>query len=217
MSIARISVKDEKELQKIVTGDVTTVEKGLTVICNDMPIDPKTNIDVLCHDDEGQLVLIKLSTKEDDNMFFEGLKILTYVNNVKPLLKFSYKDFKISDSKMPRLIFLAPTFSAQLIDVVGQMQGIQMDLYTWEYFEFDDKKALHLEPAWLSEPTKSKPRRTKAEKSKEKTVYKEPEKEFEEEPAEITEEFVMPPEEVESELPKKEQKEREKKKSIFSI
>lgn len=217
MSIARISVKDENEMQKIVVGDITAVEKGLTVICNNMPIDTKTNIDVLCHDEEGQLVLIKLSTKENDNMFFEGLKILTYVNNVKPLLKFSYKDFKISDAKMPRLIFLAPTFSTQLIDVVGQMHGIQMDLYTWEYFEFDDKKALHLEAVWLSDATKSKPRKAK-EKPKERAAEKESKKEPEEEPEKVTEEFVMPPpEEVESEPAKKEPKEREKKKSIFSI
>ena len=217
MSIARISVKDENELQKILVGDITAVEKGLTVICNNMPIDTKTNIDVLCHDEEGQLVLIKLSTKENDNMFFEGLKILTYVNNVKPLLKFSYKDFKISDSRMPRLVFLAPTFSTQLIDVVGQMHGIQMDLYAWEYFEFDDKKALHLEPVWLSEATKSKPRKPK-ERTKERAADKESKRELEDEPEKVTEEFMMPPpEEVESEPAKKEPKEREKKKSIFSI
>ena len=213
MAISRIAVKDENELQKIVESDIGVVERDLTVICNNMPIDSKTNIDMLCHDDDGQLAIIKMSIKENDNMFFEGLKILAYVNNVKPLLKFSYKDYKINDTKMPRLIFLAPSFSPQLIDVVGQMQGIQMDLYKWEYFEFDDKKALHLEPAWLSEATKSKPRRAKPEKpGKPKSTR------TAEEPEELTEEIVMPPpvEEL-AEPEEKEQKERGKKKSIFSI
>ena len=213
MAITRISVKDENELQKIIVSDASAVEKGLTVICNNMPIDSKTNIDVLCHDEDGQLVILKLSTKENDNMFFEGLKILAYVNNVKPMVKFSYRDFKINDAETPRLVFLAPSFSKQLVDVVGQMQGIQMDLYTWEYFEFDDKKALHLEPVWLSEATKSKPKKVRTEKPKaQRTV----EKEFEE-PAPVAEEVVMPPEEVESKLPEEEHKERSKRKSIFSI
>lgn len=213
MAITRISVKDENELQKIIVSDASAVEKGLTVICNNMPIDSKTNIDVLCHDEDGQLVILKLSTKENDNMFFEGLKILAYVNNVKPMVKFSYRDFKINDAETPRLVFLAPSFSKQLVDVVGQMQGIQMDLYTWEYFEFDDKKALHLEPVWLSEATKSKPKKVRPEKPKaQRTV----EKEFEE-PAPVAEEVVMPPEEVESKLPEEEHKERSKRKSIFSI
>ncbi|UCG37525.1 MAG: DUF91 domain-containing protein [Candidatus Bathyarchaeota archaeon] len=213
MAIRRISVKDENELQKVVSNDVNCIEDGLTAICNNMPIDSKSNIDVLCHDEDGQLVIVKLSTKENDNMFFEGLKILTYINNVKPMLKFSYKDFKINDSKMPRLVFLAPSFSAQLVEVVGQMQGIQMDLYNWEYFEFDGKKALHLESAWLSEPTKSKPRRKKPEKPKpQKKVETEPSKK----PEEITEEVMLPPREVQLE-PEKESKDHGKKKSIFSI
>ena len=216
MAISRITVKDENELQKIVVSDIDVVETGLTVICNNMPIDAKTNIDVLSHDEDGQLVILKMSTKENDNMFFEGLKILAYVNSVKPLLKFSYKDFKINDSKMPRLVFLAPSFSPQLVDVVGQMQGIQMDLYKWEYFGFDDKKALHLEPAWLSDTTKSKPRKTKVEKP-EKKATKTSEKEPEEEPEKVTEEFMVPPPEVAPEPEEREQKEHGKKKSIFSI
>jgi len=216
MAISRITVKDEKELQKILVNDASVVERGLTVICSDMPIDPSTNVDVLCHDEDGQLAIMKLSVKENDNIFFEGLKILAYVNNVKPMLKFSYKDFRISDTKTPRLIFLAPSFSTQLVDVVGQMQGIQMDLYTWEYFEFDDKKALHLEPVWLSETTKSKPRKPKAEKPKQAKTTEEPEK-VTLEPEEATEEVIVPPEEVELESPSKESKDKTKKKSIFSI
>ncbi|UCB60734.1 MAG: hypothetical protein JSW72_01345, partial [Candidatus Bathyarchaeota archaeon] len=145
--------------------------------------------------------------------FFEGLKNLTYVNNVKPMLKFSYKDFKISDSDTPRLIFLAPAFSKQLVDVVAQMHGIQMDLYRWEYFEFDDKKALHLEPAWLSEKTKSTPR-TKPKKPK---PLKTPERDEKKEPEKTIEEVVMPLEEPKPELPPVESKGKEKKKSIFSI
>ena len=218
MAIKRISVKEEKELQKIVADDVTAVERGLTSICSNMPIDAKISIDVLCHDESGQLVIVKLSTKENDNMFFEGLKILTHVNNVKPMLKFSYQEFKISDTKMPRLIFLAPSFSTQLVDVVGQMQGIQIDLYAWEYFEFDDKNAFHLEPIWLSEGTRSKPSRPKPIKPKlPRTSVEKPEEEYGKESDEITKEVVIPPHEVKSESSKKNQKAQTKKKSIFSI
>jgi len=210
VTIARINIKDEKELRKIVADDVSVVERELTVICSTMPIDTKSNVDVLCHDENGQLVILKLSTKENDNIFFEGLKILAYVNNVKPMLKFSYKDFKIDDAKTPRLVFLAPSFSPQFVDVAGQMQGIRMDLYTWEYFEFDDKKALHLEPVWLSETTKSKPRTTKPKKP-------EPEITAEKKPSKLVDEVIMPPEEVQLGSSKKDNREQAEKKSIFSI
>lgn len=218
MAITRISIKDEDELRKMIASDISVIEEGLAVICDSMPIDTKTKIDILCNDDNGQLVILKLSAKEKDDIFFEGLKILAYINNVKPILKFSYKDFKIDEQKTPRLIFLAPTFSSQLVDVVGQMQGIQMDLYTWEYFEFDDKRALHLEPVWLSESTKSKPKRKKPDKPKplrHVETKKEPEPKSKPKPEPVTEEVIIQPEEIKPEFPKKDSKDR--KKSIFSI
>jgi len=214
MAIARIRIKDSDELRKIVVDDVSAVEGGLEIISENMPMDSKEKIDVLCHDEKGQIVILKLSANEDDHMFFEGLKILSHVTNIKPLLKFTYKDFKINEKEAPRLIFLAPAFSPQLIDVVGQMQGIQMDLYTWEYFEFDGKRALHLETVWQSEATKSKPRRVTPAKSKpSKAVSGEDKKE----PESITEEVVMVPDEADSRLVETESKERTKKKSIFSL
>jgi hypothetical protein len=216
MAIARIRIKDSDELRKIVVDDVSAVENGLEVISENMPMDTKEKIDVLCHDDKGQIVILKLSAKEDDHMFFEGLKILSHVTNIKPLLKFTYKDFKINEKEASRLIFLAPSFSPQLIDVVGQMQGIQMDLYTWEYFEFDGKRALHLETVWQSEATKSKPRKSTPTKPKSsKVLNKDDKKKPETEP--ITEEVVMPPGEVDNRLVETETKERTKKKSIFSL
>lgn len=218
MAISRIQIKDENELRKIVVNDVSVVESGLTAICDNMPIDSKARIDVLCHDENGEFVILKLSAKEDDTIFFEGLKIMAHVNTVRPMLKFSYKDYKIDDSKPSRIVFLAPSFSPQLIDVVGQMQGIQMDLYTWEYFEFDGKRALHLEPVWLSEATKTKPRKTKREKPKTpKVIDKEPDKKDKKEPEIETTEVFMPPEEAKPETPSKAEKDPAKKKSIFSI
>ena len=91
---------------------------------------------------------------------------------------------------MPRLIFLAPSFSTQLVDVVGQMQGIQIDLYALEYFEFDDKNAFHLEPIWLSEGTRSKPSRPRPIKPKlPRTRVEKPEEEYEKESDEIRQEL----------------------------
>ena len=220
MAIARISIKDERELHDIIMKDISVIEDGLAVICGDMPIDTKVRIGLLCHDENGQLVIVESSIKENDNMFFEGLNVLTHVNNVKPMLKFSYKDFKIDETKTPRLVFLAPSFSTQLVDVVAQMQGIQIDLYTWEYFEFDDKKAFHLESVWLSEATKSRPKKAKPEKSKASKAAEKPEPSKTEEkqkPEPTIEEVMIPPVEVEQDVSTKDQKERTKKKSIFSI
>ena len=85
-----------------------------------------------------------------------------------------------------------------------------MDLYTWEYFEFDDKKALHLEPVWLSEVTKSRAGNVKKRKPK-KTVEPKPEPK----PEPIIEEAVIPPKDVKAEPPKKDNENKPKKKKWF--
>ena len=124
MAIARISVKDENELTKIVASDRSVVEKGLTVICSDMPIDTKTKIDVLCHDEDGQLVILQLSIKENDNMFFEGLKNLAYINNVNRFEPVDLEDFK---SRYPglKIVHLLIDTSSDLVEewfVINQVK-----------------------------------------------------------------------------------------------
>ena len=214
MVISRLAVKDAKELNEIVSRDVSLEEMGLTVICRGLPLDSKTTIDILCHDENGQLAIVKVSTEENDDIFFEGLKVLAHVNSVKPLLKFSYKEFKINEKQTPSLVFLAPSYSDHLTNIIGQIQGIQIDLYTWEYFEFDDKKALHLEPVWLSDVTKARASNVKKRKKPTKTSDTEPQQE----PQRIVEEAVIPPEDAEPEAPEEDKGPKaKKKKSIFAI
>ena len=210
MAISRLAIKDAKELNEIVSRDVSLEKMGLTVICRGLPLDSKTIIDILCHDENGQLAIVKVSTEENDDIFFEGLKVLAHVNSVKPLLKFSYKEFKINEKLTPSLVFLAPSYSDHLTNIIGQIQGLRIDLYTWEYFEFDDKKALNLEPVWLSEVTKSRAGNVKKRKPK-KTVEPKPEPK----PEPIIEEAVIPPKDVMAEPPKKDNENKPKKKKWF--
>ncbi len=214
LAISRLAIKDAKELNEIVSRDVSLEEMGLTVICRGLPLDSKTVIDILCHDEDGQLAIVKVSTEENDDIFFEGLKVLSHVNTVKLLLKFSYKEFKINEKLTPSLVFLAPSYSDHLTNIIGQIQGLRIDLYTWEYFEFDNKKALNLEPVWLSEATKSRAGTVKKRKPK-KTVEPEQEPEPEPEPEPIVEEAVIPPKDVKAEPPKADSENKSKKKKWF--
>ncbi len=47
----------------MIINEINLVEKGLTVICSDVPINEKTTLDILCHDSNGQLVIIQVSIK----------------------------------------------------------------------------------------------------------------------------------------------------------
>lgn len=223
MPIEQISIKDKQELQKILTEEINAIENGLTVLYNNIKIDPKTNLDLLCHDANGRLVVMQLSVMEDDNAFFEGLRCINYIDTVKPMLRAAYGKAGIDENAPPRLVLLAPSFSSNLRNVVENTNVIEVDLYEWDYLQMADKKGLYAHPVFVK---KTRPRATfeeeKPKKTEKKTKHQpeapKPTKEKEELELETTETpaMVIPPKE---EMPELEEKktEKEKKKSIFSL
>jgi len=197
MSIETISVKNTRELEQILVNDIGTFEKGLTVIGSQIPIDESTKLDILCHDENGTLVIFQLSTQEDDTMLFEALKAMSHLASVKHMMKFYYSNFRINDTETPRLILLAPSFSRNLLTIASHLSGLRIDLYEWEYLKFGDQKGLRTKPISLSSLTI---------KDKERKSLKE-----------LAEQPTSTAPEIEVEPQKKEEKEPSKKKSLLRL
>ena len=219
MSIEKIGVESKEELKQMISNEVGQIEKGLTVVCSDVPIDDKARLDVLCHDNKGQIVVLQLNVEEDDNMLLQGIRNLDYVDKFKSFLKVTYSKHKIDDKEKPRLVLVAPNFSETLRHAVEHMQGIHVDLYEWEYLKIGDHKGLRLQPIFTWKPpekpkesktteTTEKKQETKPEKKKEKTPTKE------EEPEPEKEQFPEFLPRVEPKEEKKEEEEPESKKKV---
>ncbi|MEM2281418.1 MAG: endonuclease NucS [Candidatus Bathyarchaeia archaeon] len=146
MSIEKLSIESRQELEQMIINGINLIEKGLTVICSDVPINDKTTLDILCHDSNGQLVIIQLGIQEDDVMLIHGLQSLDYVDKFKSFLKATYNKHKIDDKEKPRLILIAPSFSDAVKRAVESMKGIRVDLYEWEYLKLGEHKGLRLQP-----------------------------------------------------------------------
>ncbi len=152
LSIEKISVEGHQQLEQLVINEINQIEKGLTVICNDVPVGEKTTLDVLCHDSNGQLVILQLNVNEDDTILLIGLQSLDYVDKFKSFLKATYSKHKIDDKEKPRLILIAPSFSDTLRRAVESMKGMRIDLYEWEYLKLGDHKGLRLQPIFTFRP-----------------------------------------------------------------
>jgi len=157
VSVERIKVESQQELEQMVTREIGQVEKDLNVICNHVPINDKTMLDVLYHDPNGQLVILQIGVNEDDVMLLHGIQSLDYVDKFKSFLKATYNKHRINDKEKPRLILIAPGFSDALKRAVESMNGIRIDLYEWEYLKLGDNKGLRLQPV-LCLPPPEKPR-----------------------------------------------------------
>jgi hypothetical protein len=221
VSIEKIRIGSNHELEQMVTNEIGQISNDLTVICSNVSINDKTTLDILCYDSNGQLVVVQLSINEDDYMLFHGMQSLDYVNKFKAFLKATYNKHKIDDKEQPRLILIASSFSDALRQTVESMKGIRIDLYEWEYLKLGDHKGLRLQPilTWApakmpKEITEEKPVEKKREPKlpKKKEQAPEPAPENKEEPKpEPTEEFPkfepLPPEN-----PKEEKEEPHKRK-----
>ncbi len=172
MSIEKIRIESHEELARMVTNEIGQIEKNLNIICNDVPVNDKTSIDILCHDNNGQLVIVQMNVHEDDIMLLYGIQSLDYVDKFKSFLKATYSKSKIDEKQKPRLILIAPSFSDAVHRAVESMQGIHVDLYEWEYLKLGDHKGLRLQPFFaMSYPQKMREEKT-SEKKREKSSKK---------------------------------------------
>jgi hypothetical protein len=207
VSIEKIRVENRQELAEMIAKEISQVEKDLTVICSNVPINDKTTLDILCHDGNGQLVILQLNVNEDDIMLLQGIQSLNYVDKFKSFLKATYNKHKIDDAEKPRLILVAPSFSDAICRAVESIQGMRIDLYQWEYLKLGDHKGLRLQSifTWKEEkPKEEKPVEKKRElkPAKKKEPASVPEKK--EEPEPLEEEFKFPPPPAEKPIEEKE-------------
>jgi hypothetical protein len=209
VSIEKIRVESRQELEQMITRDINLVEKGLTVICSDVPINEKATLDILCHDSNGQLVIVQLSVDEDDVMLLHGIQSMDYVDKFKSFLKATYNKYKIDDKEKPRLILIAPSFSSAMRQAVESMKGMRIDLYEWEYLKLGDHKGLRLQPIFTSAP-QEKPREKEEKPEKKREVKPAKKKETPPKPESEKPELEQPKPPVEpppkQEIPKEPQK-----------
>jgi len=203
----------------MITKEMNQIEKDLTVICSNVPINERTTLDILCHDDNGQLVIVQLGVDEDDYMLLHGIQSLDYIDKFKSFLKATYNKHKINEKEKPRLILIAPSFSDALRHAVESMKEIRIDLFEWEYLKLGDNKGLRLQPIFAWKPAE-KPKE-KEEKPVEKKHIPKSAKKKESEPAPEKREEPEPlkpepelPEEVSTFPPPKEEKEEPPKRKL---
>jgi hypothetical protein len=183
LTIEKIKLESHKELEEMLTTEITQIDKDLSVICNNVPVNDKATMDILCHDSNGQLVILQLSTNEDDNMFLHGIQSIDYADKFKSFLKATYNKQKIDDKQKPRLILIAPSFSDAVRNAVEGMKGLRIDLYEWEYLQLGDQKGLRLQSIFSMVP----PAKPKEEKTAKKEPEQKPVKKKEPEPEQMEE------------------------------
>ena len=208
MPVEHLIIEDPKELMEIVSKELEGIEKGLRMIGNDIPVDEKTKIGMLCHDEKGQLVIVEPTLEEGENLVIQALKCADFVDKFKMMLAATNPKSKIDATKPPRVILLLPECSEETVRLVKRIKDIRIDLYTWEYLKIGDSKGLHIEPILTSSLEKMEKPKERGEKKPERAAKKKEEKKEEPKPAKPAE----PDEEEKKPLPEPKPEPKEEKK-----
>ena len=208
MPVEHLIIEDPKELMEIVSKELEGIEKGLRMIGNDIPVDEKTKIGMLCHDEKGQLVIVEPTLEEGENLVIQALKCADFVDKFKMMLAATNPKSKIDAAKPPRVILLLPECSEETVRLVKRIKDIRIDLYTWEYLKIGDSKGLHIEPILISSLEKMEKPKERGEKKPEKVAKKKEEKKEEPKPAKPAE----PKEEEKKPLPEPKSEPKEERK-----
>jgi hypothetical protein len=97
------------------------LEEGLRTIDTNIPCYPCGEIDVLAVSRGSQLTIIDLDTTANDGLLLRGIGHFDWVVRNMPNVQRMYREQAINFSRQPRLVLLAPQFSALLRSVARQI------------------------------------------------------------------------------------------------
>src|SRR5262245_43289684 len=101
-----LKVEDVKELQELVAESVGAMEPGMHLLDTRVLLGGAT-IDILALDAEDRLTLIALGLGADDEMLLRALEAYSWCLEYPDALRKLYPSVKLSESRPPRVIFVA--------------------------------------------------------------------------------------------------------------
>ena len=105
---------------------VGAVEDGLRGIDTNLPCDPHDDIDLLAVDRAGQLVIVDYDTSANDRLVLRGIGHFDWIARNLPIVRRMYPGRPINFSAAPRLLLLAPDFSALALSAARQIHRPQL-------------------------------------------------------------------------------------------
>ncbi|MGH7391322.1 MAG: hypothetical protein ACREM3_17960 [Candidatus Rokuibacteriota bacterium] len=101
-----LKVQDVKELQELVAESVEAIESGMRLLDTRVLLGGAT-IDLLALDAEDRLTLVAIGLGADDEMLLRALEAYSWCIEYPDALRKLYPSVKLSESRPPRVIFVA--------------------------------------------------------------------------------------------------------------
>ena len=126
-------------------GRAGGLEEGFRVLDEALPCEPCGQIDLLAVDGANRLAVVDLETAAADELLLRGLGHVDWMIGNVPLLRRLYRGTPINFSLPPRLILLAPAFSARIRYAARQVASPEIEWIRYHLVETPAGAGIFLE------------------------------------------------------------------------
>ncbi|MCM8763090.1 MAG: endonuclease NucS [Candidatus Omnitrophica bacterium] len=116
-------LKDKTEIMNLLLSNINRIEQDLRFIDKNIDLPDTGRIDILCLDSYGALVIVEISTEENENILVMALKHYDWILRHIEILNKIYR-VGINQNLKPRLILIAPHFSEAFKRLIGSVAPI---------------------------------------------------------------------------------------------
>lgn len=150
-TLTKVVPKSEKELHGIIEKEIDALEEGLEVLKYEFAF-RKGIADFLCVDSGGQLVVIEVKLKEDENILFQALRYYNEIDKERYAIAQIFSNKKVNPEENPRILLIAERFS----DNIKQLSTLVVpDVELYEYTVLstpDGQQGIYFHPMPLPPP-----------------------------------------------------------------
>jgi len=146
----RLPLEDREELAKLVAEHCQALEEDLKIVGQREGGGKWGPMDLLAVDTHGRLVVIDVALQQGDQLLVEGLAHVGWLCRNRHQMAGLVTEQEADLSLSPRLILVAPDFSAALQEAIGGLGTVAIDLFRFRWLEAGGQKGLLLEPTFIS-------------------------------------------------------------------
>jgi hypothetical protein len=146
VALLRPATLSRDRLPALVAEFAGALEDGLRAIDTSIPCHPCGEIDLLAVSRAGHVTIVDVDAGANDALLARGLAHFHWVVRNMPNLRRMYREPAINFSLQPRLVLLAPQFSALLRSMARQLSGPQVQWVRYHAVESAGGPAVLFEP-----------------------------------------------------------------------
>jgi hypothetical protein len=146
VALLRPAALSRDRLPALVAEFAGALEDGFRAIDTNIPCHPCGEIDVLAVNRGGHVTIVDVDGTANDALLARGLAHFHWVVRNMPNLRRMYREPAINFSLQPRLVLLAPQFSALLRSLTRQLTGPQVQWVRYHAVESGGGLAVLFDP-----------------------------------------------------------------------